>query len=96
MIADAPVRAHARFVLTPWSVQGAQPPEIVRGDGARMYDADGKHYIDLSSGLVAANLGHAHPVMVEAIARARLRGSATCRPRSRTTSGPRTPANSRS
>jgi taurine--2-oxoglutarate transaminase len=69
MIADAPARAHARFVLTPWSVQGAQPPEIVRGDGARMYDADGKHYIDLSSGLVAANLGHAHPVMVEAIAR---------------------------
>jgi taurine---2-oxoglutarate transaminase len=61
---------HARFVLSPWSIQGAtSPPVIERGAGVYLYDSDGKRYLDLSAGLVAVNLGHAHPVLVEAIAR---------------------------
>ena len=61
---------HAQFVLTPWSVQGASDvPVIERGSGAFLYDSGGKRYLDLSAGLVAANLGHAHPLVVEAIAR---------------------------
>jgi len=32
-------------------------PVIVRGEGVYLFDADGKRYTDLSSGLVAANLG---------------------------------------
>jgi len=61
---------HARFVLTPWSIQGAaNPPTIERGAGSFLYDTDGRRYLDLSAGLVAVNLGHAHPTLVEAIAR---------------------------
>jgi taurine--2-oxoglutarate transaminase len=68
--AEVPSRSkHARYVLTPWSVQGGDPPEIVRGSGALLFGADGKRYLDLSSGLVAVNLGHGHPTLVEAIAR---------------------------
>lgn len=59
---------HARYVLTPWSAQaGLRPPVIVRGEGRFLYDADGKRYLDFSAGLVAVNLGHAHPKVVRAI-----------------------------
>jgi acetylornithine/LysW-gamma-L-lysine aminotransferase len=40
---------------------------IVRGEGARLYDADGRMYIDCVGGQGAANLGHAHPAVVAAI-----------------------------
>lgn len=42
-------------------------PTIVRAQGIAMYDADGKRYIDASSGLVAVNLGHGHPRVVAAM-----------------------------
>jgi acetylornithine/LysW-gamma-L-lysine aminotransferase len=41
---------------------------IVRGEGARLWDADGKEYIDCVGGQGAANLGHANPAVVKAIA----------------------------
>jgi acetylornithine/LysW-gamma-L-lysine aminotransferase len=41
--------------------------QIVRGAGARLEDADGTSYIDCVSGMGAANLGHAHPVILAAI-----------------------------
>jgi taurine--2-oxoglutarate transaminase len=60
--------AHKRFVLTPWSMQAAiDPPVIVRASGVAMYDAEGKRYIDASSGLIAVNLGHGHPHVVAAL-----------------------------
>jgi LysW-gamma-L-lysine/LysW-L-ornithine aminotransferase len=40
---------------------------IVRGQGASLFDADGKEYLDCSSGHGVANLGHAHPKIAEAI-----------------------------
>jgi acetylornithine/LysW-gamma-L-lysine aminotransferase len=43
--------------------------QIVRGEGARLYDDQGRHYIDLVGGQGSANLGHCHPVIVEAITR---------------------------
>ena len=55
---------HARYVLSPWLAQGnLAPPVIVRGEGVSLYDADGKRYLDLTSGLIAANLGHGHPAV---------------------------------
>ncbi|MGA8575176.1 MAG: aminotransferase class III-fold pyridoxal phosphate-dependent enzyme [Candidatus Cybelea sp.] len=61
--------AHARYVLTPWVSQGGRnPPVIVRGEGARLYDDRGGRYLDLSAGLVAVNLGHGHPAVASAIA----------------------------
>jgi taurine--2-oxoglutarate transaminase len=58
---DTLATKHARYVLTPWLAQGAlAPPVIVRGEGIYLYDADGNRYADLTSGLIAANLGHGH------------------------------------
>lgn len=59
---------HSRHVLTPWSVQKASdPPMIVRAEGVYYEDAAGKRYLDLSSGLIAVNLGHGHSRVVAAI-----------------------------
>jgi acetylornithine/LysW-gamma-L-lysine aminotransferase len=40
---------------------------IVRGEGARLWDAEGNSYIDCVGGQGAANLGHAHPAVLAAI-----------------------------
>ena len=40
---------------------------FVRGDGMRLYDDDGREYLDFVSGIGAVNLGHAHPAVAEAI-----------------------------
>lgn len=50
--------------------QGAfkrQPLVFVRGDGVRVWDADGKPYLDLVSGIAVNILGHCHPAVVQAI-----------------------------
>lgn len=61
---------HARYVLTPWIAQGnRKAPVVVRGEGSYLYDDRGRRYLDLSAGLVAVNLGHAHPAVADAIAR---------------------------
>jgi len=44
-----------------------RPIAIVRGEGARLWDADGHEYIDCVGGQGAANLGHANPAVVAAI-----------------------------
>lgn len=41
--------------------------EIVRAEGAYMYDADGKEYLDLISGISVSALGHGHPTVVRAV-----------------------------
>lgn len=43
--------------------------QIVRGEGARLFDDQGRSYIDCVGGQGAANLGHGHPAIVEAIQR---------------------------
>ncbi|HEX3947049.1 MAG TPA: acetylornithine transaminase [Acidimicrobiales bacterium] len=47
----------------------AEPPvTFVRGEGSYLFDADGKRYLDFISGLAVTSLGHAHPVVAEAVA----------------------------
>src|SRR5687768_17909565 len=59
---------HAKYVLTPWLAQGGlAAPVITRGEGSFIFDADGKKYLDLGSGLIAVNLGHGHPKVVKAM-----------------------------
>lgn len=41
--------------------------EVDRGEGIYLYDTVGNKYIDACSGAAVSNLGHAHPVIVEAI-----------------------------
>ena len=44
-----------------------QPVVIVRGEGTRVWDADGKEYLDFVAGWAVNQLGHSHPVITEAI-----------------------------
>ena len=44
-----------------------QPVVLVRGQGTRVWDANGKEYLDFTAGWAVTNLGHCHPAMVEAI-----------------------------
>jgi acetylornithine/N-succinyldiaminopimelate aminotransferase len=47
------------------------PPQtvLVRGEGAHVWDADGKRYLDLLAGIAVNALGHGHPAIVEAVTR---------------------------
>ena len=45
-----------------------QPVAFVRGSGSRLYDVEGREYLDLVSGIGVASLGHAHPGLAAAIA----------------------------
>lgn len=40
---------------------------IVKAEGSKMWDADGKEYIDLIAGISVCNIGHRHPDVVAAI-----------------------------
>ena len=48
-------------------VYARYPVAFVRGQGARLWDADGRPYLDFFSGLAVNNLGHAHPRVLAAI-----------------------------
>ena len=43
------------------------PAAIVRGEGCRLWDADGKEYVDFLSGIAVCSLGHCHPAVTEAL-----------------------------
>ncbi len=43
------------------------PILLVRGKGTRVWDAEGKEYLDFVGGLAVCNLGHCHPKVVRAI-----------------------------
>ncbi len=47
----------------------AEPPvTFVRGEGTMLFDAAGRGYLDFITGLAVVSLGHAHPVVAEAVA----------------------------
>ena len=46
---------------------GRYPLVPVRGEGCRVWDADGKEYLDFLAGVAVNNLGHCHPKVVEAL-----------------------------
>jgi acetylornithine/N-succinyldiaminopimelate aminotransferase len=43
------------------------PVEFVRGEGARLWDSEGREYLDFFAGLAVHNAGHCHPRIVAAI-----------------------------
>ncbi|HET8592359.1 MAG TPA: aminotransferase class III-fold pyridoxal phosphate-dependent enzyme, partial [Solirubrobacterales bacterium] len=43
------------------------PVQFVRGEGVRLWDADGKQYLDFVAGISVCSTGHCHPAVVEAI-----------------------------
>ncbi|MEU9601418.1 acetylornithine transaminase [Streptomyces sp. NPDC048109] len=42
---------------------------LVRGEGSRLWDADGTEYLDFVGGIAVNALGHAHPAVVDAVSR---------------------------
>lgn len=46
---------------------GIDPPVFVRGEGATLWTADGRRYLDLVCGSATTGLGHGHPEHLAAI-----------------------------
>ncbi|HXV04378.1 MAG TPA: acetylornithine/succinylornithine family transaminase [Solirubrobacterales bacterium] len=43
------------------------PVEFVRGEGALLWDAEGREYLDFLAGISVCSVGHCHPAVVEAV-----------------------------
>jgi len=43
------------------------PVEFVRGEGARLWDAEGREYLDFLAGISVCSVGHCHSAVVEAV-----------------------------
>jgi len=61
-----------------WKTRGEQvfigtysrfPAAMVRGKGCRLWDDDGKQYLDFLAGIAVCSLGHCHPAVTEAVCR---------------------------
>jgi acetylornithine/N-succinyldiaminopimelate aminotransferase len=63
MISDVEA-LEAKYVLQTYR---RAPVTFVRGEGVRLYDSEGREYLDLLSGIGVAALGHAHPGLARAI-----------------------------
>lgn len=46
---------------------GRFPIALERGEGCRVWDSEGREYLDFVAGIATCTLGHAHPLMVEAV-----------------------------
>jgi len=64
-VALADLEALERDFLMPTYVRF--PVEWVRGEGCRLWDAEGNEYLDLFAGVATAQIGHCHPALVEAV-----------------------------
>ena len=42
--------------------------DVVRAEGCNVYDARGRRYLDLESGVWCASIGHAHPRLLRVLA----------------------------
>src|SRR5205809_1852036 len=63
-VIDDVVGRESRHVLQTYR---RQPVTFVRGQGVRLFDAEGREYLDLLSGIGVAALGHAHRGLARAI-----------------------------
>jgi len=58
-------------------------PVLVRGQGARVWDLDGREYVEYGIGLRSVTLGHGHPAVTDAVSRAIADGVSFSRPTAR-------------
>jgi len=56
---------YQRYVNTN-ALKKVQPVVIDRGEGARVWDENGREYVDLFSGIAVVNTGHCHPEVIQA------------------------------
>lgn len=46
---------------------GRFPVAIAKGEGCKLWDTEGKEYLDFVAGIATCTLGHAHPALIEAV-----------------------------
>ena len=51
------------------STYGRFPIALTRGEGCRVWDSEGRVYLDFAAGIATCTLGHAHPALIEAVSR---------------------------
>lgn len=61
-------QAQERYAASLMNTFGPPKLQLVRGEGAHVWDADGNEYVDYLGGIAVNALGHAHPALVEAVA----------------------------
>ena len=55
---------HSQFLVGNYA---APAIEVVRGQGTKVWDANGKEYLDFTTGIAVTNLGHSHPHWVKSV-----------------------------
>ncbi len=58
-----------RYAAALMPTYGTPSRVLVRGEGCRVWDEDGRAYLDLLAGIAVNTLGHAHPAIVQAVSR---------------------------
>ncbi len=66
--ASAPF-APADFDASVMTTYGRFPIALERGKGCRVWDTEGREYLDFVAGIATCTLGHAHPALVETVTR---------------------------
>ncbi|HEY4744422.1 MAG TPA: acetylornithine transaminase [Desulfuromonadaceae bacterium] len=66
MTSDQWIEKSDKYIMKTY---GRYPIVPVRGQGSRLWDADGKEYLDFLGGVAVNNLGHCHPAVVTALQR---------------------------
>ena len=56
-----------RFDRNVMKTYGRFPIAIAKGEGCRLWDTDGKEYLDFVAGIATCTLGHAHPALIAAV-----------------------------
>jgi acetylornithine/N-succinyldiaminopimelate aminotransferase len=55
------------FNASVMNTYGRFPIAIARGEGCRLWDTQGREYLDFVAGIATCTLGHAHPALIEAV-----------------------------
>lgn len=63
--ADYIMQTDSEYVLGTYA---RQPLVFVRGEGARLWDSEGREYLDFLAGIAVVQVGHSHPRIADAIA----------------------------
>ncbi|HAA27754.1 MAG TPA: aspartate aminotransferase family protein [Cyanobacteria bacterium UBA8553] len=57
----------ADFDASVMTTYGRFPIALERGEGCRVWDTEGREYLDFVAGIATCTLGHAHPALIEAV-----------------------------
>jgi glutamate-1-semialdehyde 2,1-aminomutase len=73
-------RSLAGGATSNWQIAQPQAVWLSHGSGSKIYDVDGKEYVDLHGGYGVSLVGHAHPALVKAVADRVTRGTHFAQP----------------